>query len=195
MNWVDLVVLAVLAVSGLLAFMRGLVREVLGVGAWVIAGLAASSYGAFPYVEPWVRQQFSDPTTAGIVAFGGVFLVVLVVCWLLASSVAGAIQRSALGGLDRTLGLVFGLARGAVLVVALYILVGIAIPIEQWPPPVMEARALPTVHRGAVWLAEHVPAQYRPSVAAPPAGRPATAAALLQSSPTGRALGSRPARD
>lgn len=195
MNWVDLVVLAAIAVSGLLAFLRGLVREVLGLGAWVIAAIAASSYGAFPYVEPYVRQQFSDPTTAAIVAFGGVFVIVLVVCWIIASTISGAIRRSALGGLDRTLGLLFGLARGAVLVSAVYILVGLAIPVEQWPPPVTQARALPIAHRGAVWLAEHLPAAYRPAVAAPPAGRETTAASLLQSSPTGRAMGSRPARD
>ena len=195
MNWVDLVVLAVIVLSGLLAFSRGLVREVLGLGAWIIAALAASSYGAFPYVEPWVRRQFSDPTTAAVVAFGGVFLLVLILCWLLAGTIAGVIRRSPLGGLDRTLGFVFGLVRGAVLVCVLYVLVGIAVPIEQWPPPVTQARALPTVHRGAVWLADQVPAEYRPAVAAPPAGRTATAQSLLQSTPTGRALGARPPRE
>lgn len=193
MNWVDLVVLAALVLSGLLAFSRGLVREVLGLGAWIVAFICA--YWSFPYVLPWVRQQFSDPATASVVAFGGVFLLVLILCWLLAGSISGVIRRSALGGLDRTLGLVFGLARGAVLVCAAYVLVGIAIPVEQWPPPVIEARALPSVHRGAIWLAGHIPASYRPVVAAPPNTRAATAASLLQSSPTGRALGSRPARD
>jgi len=195
MNWVDLVVLAVLAVSGMLAFLRGLVREVLGLGAWVVAAVVASSYGLFSYTEPYVRQQFSDPTTAAIVAFGGVFLIVLIVCWIIASNVAGAIQRSALGGLDRTLGLVFGLARGVVLLSVVYILVGMAIPIEQWPAPFTNARALPVVHRGAAWLADHVPPAYRPSVAAPPGGRATTAASLMQSSPIGRAQGSRPVRD
>ena len=195
MNWVDLVVLAVLALSGLLAFARGLVREVLGLGAWVVAAFVASPYGAFPYVQPWVRQQFSDPTTADIVAFGGVFLVTLIVLWMIAGAVSSAIRGSALGGLDRTLGLVFGLVRGAVLLAVAYVLVGMAIPIAQWPEPVVEARSLPLVHRGAVWLAEQVPPTYRPAVAAPPAGRPTTAASLLQSSPTGRAAGARPVRD
>lgn len=195
MNWVDLVVLAVVALSGLLAFMRGLVREVLGLGAWVVAAVVASPYGAFPYVQPWVRQQFSDPTTADIVAFGGVFLIVLVVLWMIAGVISNAIRGSALGGLDRTLGLVFGLARGAVVLAVAYILVGIAIPVAQWPEPVVEARSLPLVHRGAVWIAEQLPPTYRPAVAAPPQGRPTTAASLLQSSPAGRALGARPARD
>ena len=195
MNWVDLVVLAVLALSGLLAFMRGLVREVLGLGAWVIAGIAASSYGAFPYVQPWVQQQFSDPTTATIVAFGGVFVIVLIVLWMIAGIIGSAVRGSILGGLDRTLGLVFGLARGGVLLAVAYVLVGMAIPVEQWPSPVLESRALPGIHRGAVWIADQMPPGYRPNVSEPPAGRSTTAAALLQSSPTGRALGTRPTRD
>ena len=108
--------------------------------------------------------------------------------------IARAVQGSALGGLDRTLGLVFGLARGAVLLAVAYVLVGLAIPVAQWPEPVVEARSLPLVHKGAVWIAEQIPPAYRPAVAAPPAGRPTTAAALLQSSPTGRA-GGRAARE
>ena len=195
MNWVDLVVLAVIALSGLLAFMRGLVREVLGVGAWVVAALVASSYGVFPYVQPWVRRQFSDPTTADLVAFGSVFLIVLIVLWVVAGALSSLVRGSALGGLDRTLGFVFGLARGAVLVAVAYVLVGMVIPTEQWPAPVLHARFLPAVHHGAAWLADQVPRHYRPVVAEPPPGRPLSSASLLQSSPKGHAFGSRATRD
>jgi membrane protein required for colicin V production len=187
MNWVDLVVLAVLALSGLLAFMRGLVREALGLGAWVVAGLAASSYGAFPYVLPWV--------TANIVAFGGVFVLVLIMMWMVAGALSSLVRGSMLGGLDRTLGLVFGLARGAVLLAVAYVLAGMAIPAEQWPAPVIDARSLPAVHRGAEWIAAQIPPAYRPVVAAPPTGRATTSASLLQSKPDGRALSARPARE
>lgn len=195
MNWVDLAVLAVLALSGLLAFMRGLVREVLGLGAWIIAGIVASPYGAFPYVQPWFRQQFTDTTTADIVAYGGVFIVTLIVLWLVAGALGALVRDSVLGGLDRTLGLVFGIARGGVLLAVLYILGGIAVPAEQWPPPVAQAATLPSIHRGAEWIAGHMPAAYRPNVAPPPSGPTATAASLLQSRPAGRALGPRAGRE
>jgi membrane protein required for colicin V production len=195
MNWVDLVVLAVIALSGLLAFMRGLVREVLGLTAWIIAGVLASSYGVFPYVQPWMRAQFSDPTTADIVAFGGVFVVTLIVLWMLAATLGAAVRGSFLGGLDRTLGLVFGLVRGAGLIAVMYVLVGMAIPTEQWPAPVVHAAALPTVYRGAEWIAAQVPPAYRPIVAAPPTGRPTTSAMLLQSRPSGHAYGVRAGRE
>ena len=195
MNWVDIVVLAVLALSGLLAFMRGLVREVLGASAWVLAAVAASPLGAFPYAQPWVRQQFSDPKVADAVAFGGVFLIVLIVLWLIARTISNAVRDSALGGLDRTLGLVFGIARGAALLVAAYILAGTAIAVDQWPAPVLDARSLPAIYRGAEWVAAQLPPPYRPSVARPPIGRPTTAAGLLRANPVGRALGARPAHE
>jgi membrane protein required for colicin V production len=194
MNWVDLVVLAVLALSGLLAFMRGLVREVLGLGAWVIAAFVAGPYGVLPYVQPSMRRQISDPTVADIVAVGGVFIIVLVVLWMLASALSAAVRGSVLGGLDRSLGLVFGLARGAALVAVLYIVVGLAIPVEQWPPAVTEAASLPTVYRGAEWIAAQMPF-FRPTVAPPPSGRPTTSASLLQPKPSGRALGPRAGRE
>lgn len=195
MNWVDLAVLALMLVSGLLGAMRGLVREVLGVAAWVVAALVAGPYGAFRYVAPWVRRQIADPGVADAVAFGGVFLIVLILLWLLVRSLSNAVRGSALGGLDRTLGLVFGLGRGAALLVVAYILLGIGLAIEQWPVAILEARSLPVIHHGAEWLAEQLPPNYRPAVARPPLGRSTTAASLLRANPMGRALGVRPSRD
>ena len=116
MNWVDLVVLGVILISGFLAFARGLVREALGLGAWAIAAYVASPYGVFPMVQPWARMQVRDTALADTLAFIGVFVIVLILLSLIAGAIAGAIRSSALGGLDRTLGLVFGLIRGAALV-------------------------------------------------------------------------------
>ncbi len=194
MNSTDLAVLALMLVSGLLGVMRGLVREVLGVAAWAIATVVASPYGAFPYIAPWMRRQVADPGIADAVAFGGVFLVVLVTLWLVVRRISSAVRGSALGGLDRTMGLVFGLGRGATLLVVAYILLGIGLAIEQWPTPILEARSLPTIHRGAEWLAAQLPPKYRPAVARPPLGRTTTAADLMRANPVGRALGTRPPR-
>ena len=195
MNWVDLAVLAVLLVSGLLGVMRGLVREVLGVAAWVAAAFVAGPYGAFPSVKPWARRTISDPGIADIAAFFGVFLIVLILLWLVVRTLSNAVRGSALGGLDRALGLVFGVGRGAALLVVAYILLGIGLAVEQWPAPVLEARSLPAIHHGAEWLADQLPPTYRPAVARPPPGRSTTAASLLRASPVGRALGARPSRE
>ena len=132
---------------------------------------------------------------ADMAAFGGVFLLTLILLWLVVRSLSNAVRGSALGGLDRTLGLVFGFVRGAALLVVAYILLGFGVAVEQWPAPVLEARSLPAIHHGAEWLADQLPPTYRPAVARPPVGRSATAASLLRANPVGRALGARPSRD
>ena len=194
MNWVDLATLAVLALSALAGLARGLVREVLGVGAWVLALLAASPWGFFPSVAPLVRQRIPDANIADGVAFFAVFVPVLVVLWVVARMASGRVQRSAVSGLDRTLGLVFGLVRGALIVVAAYILAGLVVPVEQWPPPVLQARLLPLTWQGAAWAVSQVPPRYRPVVNAPPDEGTPRAADLFHANPVGRALVVHPGR-
>ena len=192
MNWVDAVVLAVLLVSALAGLARGLVREVLGVGAWVLALLAA--WALFPTVGPMMRHRIADANIADVAAFLAVFVPVLIVLWIVARSVSGVVQRSAVGGLDRTLGLLFGLARGALIVVVAYILVGLVVPVEQWPSPVLQARFLPVAWHGAAWAAMQMPPRFRPTVSPPPEpGTPRTAD-LMHANPVGRALAARPVR-
>lgn len=194
MNLVDLAVLAVLALSALAGLARGLVREVLSLAAWVGAGWIAFRYA--PAALPGVREYVTDPSFADAVAYGVVFVVALIVLSVIASVVSRTVRVSALGGLDRTLGLVFGLARGAVIVIAAYVVGGMLVPAEGWPQPVQRARSLPFVYAGAAWAADRLPVAERPHVAAPPEMRPAPAAAeLLHANPAGRAIGPAPARD
>jgi membrane protein required for colicin V production len=186
MNWVDLAVLAVLCFSALLGVLRGLVREVLGLGAWIGAVLAGV-YG-FSAVQPFFRRQIANPDIADPVAFGVLFLATLIVLSLAARAVGMAVRGSALGGLDRTLGLLFGLARGALLLVVAYIVGGMVVPMENWPPVVQQARALPAVYRAAAWAAGQMPPGYRPRTYPPPSGG-ISAAALLHATPQGRVIG------
>jgi membrane protein required for colicin V production len=194
MTWVDAVVLAVIAVSGLLAFMRGLVREVLGIGAWI--GAAILAVWATPSVRPRFQGWFADrPGLAEPIAYAVLFLVSLAILLFVSHRISRVVRGSALGGLDRSLGLVFGLARGAALVVLAYIIAGwLGGPIENWPRAIREARALQPAHDGALWVAERLPPGYRPAIQEPPSGRRPTADALLRAIPQGRATGSRPVR-
>lgn len=161
MTWVDGVILAVLAVSAVIAYFRGLVHEVLGVGAWV--GAFAAALLAQKHLAPLAGRYVQPVWLADAAAFGGCFLLVLVVLKLLIAWFARAVQNSALGGLDRALGLLFGLVRGAFLVVLLFVVAGPFLPpTERWPDPVREARALPFVATGAAMLVAFLPADYRP---------------------------------
>lgn len=195
MNWVDLVALGVIALSALVGVMRGLVREVLGLAAWVAALLIASPYGVLPYVQPVARQNIDNPAIADGVAFGLVFLAALVLLSILVGRIGDAVRGSVLGGLDRTLGLPFGAVRGVILLAVAYVVAGYVLSTEQWPAPVLQSRALPLIERSAEWLAAQLPPGYRPPMPKLPPGRTATSADLMRANPAGRALGSRPTRD
>ena len=167
MTWVDGAILAVLAVSAVLAFFRGLVREVLGVGAWIGAILAALAYRGEALAL--IGNRIEPPWLAEAVAAAGVFLIVLVALKLVIGFIAGRVENSILSGTDRALGLVFGVARGAFLVVLAYILGGLVLPsADRWPDAVRQARALPLVADGARRLIEFLPERDRPRLVAPP---------------------------
>ncbi len=186
MNWVDIAIIATIGFSALLAFMRGLVREVLGIGSWLAAGFVAS--WAFPYVRGRYHQWIGASDVADVAGFGSVFLVALLVLSLLSGALSRLVRTSVLGGIDRTLGVVFGLVRGAGLVVIAYIVGGMIVPLERWPQDVQEARFLPYVYEGAKLAVGLLPEDYRPVIHVPPGGRETKAADLLRVNPQGRAI-------
>ena len=192
MNLVDGAVLLFVAFSGLMGFARGLVREVLGLAAWIGAGAAA--YWLFPRTQPLAQSAIANPDIAAPVAFGGVFLVALIALSLVARLLGGAVRQSALGGLDRSLGVVYGLGRGAAVIVAAYVFASAIEPVDHWPDAVLEARTLPSIYHAAAWATERLPEAYRPAMRPPPAGRATNSADLLHANPVGRALAAPPPR-
>ena len=185
MNWVDLTVIAVLGVSALLAFMRGFVRELLGIGSWI--GAAIFARWAFPLVHDRFRVWTGSAELGDPVALGAMFLLATIILSYVAGMVGRLVRTSHLSSVDRTLGVVFGVLRGGVLIAFAYIAAGI-VGVENWPPAVLEARALPYAYQGAVLAAALLPPEYRPSVQRPPQGRETRAEDLLRANPIGRAL-------
>jgi membrane protein required for colicin V production len=188
MTLVDLVVLGVMFLSGLIAFMRGFVREVLSIGAWI--GAAAVSLTGLSFVRPLIEPYMPSPEWTDPVGYVGLFLISLIVFSLIAKSLAHAVRASSVGGIDRSLGLVFGLARGAALAIVAYIIACMAIPPEHWPSSVLESRSLPYIYTGAAWVARQIPLEYQPAVPPPPPplSRQAALEEILRVSPVGRAI-------
>lgn len=155
-NPTDVAVLAILILSALLAFARGFVREVLSVLAWV--GAAAAAWYAFPHLQPVVQGYASSDVVSSAVAAGGVFLVALIVLSVAASRIAGTVRGSALSTIDRSLGFLFGLLRGAVLVCLGYMLLAMIYPDPaEHPSWIREARTMPAIQSGADRLRRLVP--------------------------------------
>ena len=167
MTWVDGALLLVMVVSAILSFMRGFVREVLGLAAWI--GAAVAGFAGRGWLRLFYEQFIEQDWLADAAAVATIFLVVLVVLKLLIHVLANKISQSPLGGVDRSLGTVYGLARGGFLAVLAYILAGLVFTdTTRWPEPIKEARSLPLVVDGARWVASLLPEEYRPRIAAPP---------------------------
>ena len=156
---VDLAVGGVLLISALLAFARGFTREVLAVAAWV-AAIFATIFG-FEHVRPIAERFVQPPWLADGVAATALFLVTLVVVTLVSRFIAHRVQGSGLGTLDRSLGFLFGLARGAVLVCLAYLLFIQAVPPKEQPDWVIDARTRPIVEAGAGALLKLAPEDIR----------------------------------
>ena len=119
---VDGIVLALIAISAVLAYARGLVRESLSIAGWIIAAIAGFTFA--PMVEPLVREIpvlrdiLGTSCELGVLAgFAVVFAVALIIVSIFTPLIAGAVHDSAIGPVDQGLGFLFGIVRGVLLIV------------------------------------------------------------------------------
>ena len=154
-NLADLIVIIVLVVSGIFAFVRGFVHEVLGVASWV--GAAFVTLYAFPHVQPYLLNVITVEFIASLITGVGLFLVTLVLFSVLTRILSNRIQQSSLGALDRSLGLLFGFARGAVIVVLAWMALSYMVTEEERPAWIQEAKTRNLAEIGAGYLLALVP--------------------------------------
>jgi membrane protein required for colicin V production len=142
----DVILVVIMLISAFLAMLRGLTREMLSIMSWALAALAALFI--YQLYRDSVRALFPADTPA-ILADGvlvvTVFLIVLVIVSLITVRLSDRVLDSRVGALDRTLGFVFGLLRGLLLVVIAYELLIAIMPKETLPGWVTEARSLPVI--------------------------------------------------
>ena len=156
----DILVLAVVGLSALAALMRGAVREVLALVSWAGAGLAAFLF--WPVVARLVRPVVASDGLANGVAAAGIFVVALIALKLLSGMVAGSIDGTALGTIDKLLGLAFGAARGVVVVCAAYLIGSLLIKPELQPAWIRDAYLIGPIREGALRIEAVLPEAYRP---------------------------------
>jgi membrane protein required for colicin V production len=101
-------------------------------------------------------------------SLGAAFIVALLIFSVIAMLLGRLVRGSIFGGIDRLLGLVYGLVRGAALVVAAYIIVGLGIHADRWPPPVLQSASVGLAYDGATWVVGMIPEEYRPQLQSPP---------------------------
>ncbi len=154
-NAADLIVITVLLVSSLLAFSRGFVRELFSVGGWVGA-IFATLYG-FSYIKPYARQWISIDILADAAAGMAIFITTLITLTLISRVLSDQIRTLGAGSVDRSLGFLFGLLRGVIIVCLTYLLMAWILPKEEQPEWLRSARTILLVEQGAGLLLQLVP--------------------------------------
>jgi membrane protein required for colicin V production len=151
----DVILLVVMLISALLAMVRGFMREVLSIASWAAA--AVVTILAFPKVLPVVQGYLSNDIAAKAVTIGGVFLGTLIVVAVITIKISDMVLDSRIGALDRTLGFLFGLGRGLIIVVVAYVFFDWLVPDRSKPEWVMKAKSKIVLSGTGEWLKAQLP--------------------------------------
>lgn len=158
MNPLDLGVIAIIVLSAIFAFARGFVREALSIIAWV--GAAVITIYGFSPVLIAVSPLVNNVLLAQLIAGFGLFIISLIILTVITGLVARTVRSSALSPIDRTLGFIFGIARGAFVVCLAYLLLDFVQPNDR-PGWIREAKSAPFLQRGADELRRFLPEQWK----------------------------------
>ncbi len=135
----DIILLVIMLVSALLAMVRGFMREVLSIASWGAAALL--TVYAYPRLLPMAKQYINHDIAAAAVVIAGVFLGTLLIVSVITIKISDMILDSRVGALDRTLGFLFGLGRGLLIVVVAFLFFAWLVPDKSQPEWVRNAKS------------------------------------------------------
>lgn len=152
MIWVDFVIPGVIVISALFSLLRGFVREALSLMGWLAAFWVALTFSNS------LAQQFlmsiGLPSVRMVVSFTLLFVVTLVLTAIVNRLAGQLVKRTGLTGTDRMIGMVFGVARGVVLVAVMVLMAGMTtMPQDPWWH---ESRLIGVFEQLAIWLQQNV---------------------------------------
>src|SRR3982750_211351 len=151
----DLVLLAVMLISGLLAMVRGFMREILSIAAWAAAALV--TLYSFSKLLPTAKTYFNNDTVASVVVVAGTFIGTLIVVSIITVRISDMILDSRVGALDRTLGFLFGLGRGLIILVVAFLFFAWLVPDKSQPEWVKGAKSKVVLQGTGQWLMSMLP--------------------------------------
>lgn len=131
MVWVDYAIIIIVALSALISVLRGFVKEALSLAAWVLAFWVAFTF--HQNLATTLAEYINTPSLRLISAFALLFVVTLIIAALVNNLVSQIVKKTGLTGTDRMLGVVFGIARGTVIVAILVLMAGLTqLPADPW---------------------------------------------------------------
>jgi membrane protein required for colicin V production len=142
-------------VSALLAMIRGFMREILSIAAWVIAAIA--TLYAYSKLLPLAKSYFNNDIVAAAAVIGGTFLGTLLIVSIITVRFSDMVLDSRVGALDRTLGFLFGLGRGLVIMVVAFLFFAWLVPARTQPSWVANAKSKVVLQSTGDWLMSMLP--------------------------------------
>ena len=131
MSWVDLLIIAIIIISALISLVRGFVKESLSLASWIFAGFIALRY--FTPLADLLEPYIESPTIRTGSGFAILFVCSLIIGAIVNYMASQAVTKTGLTGTDKSLGVVFGAARGLLIVTMLVLLAGLTpMPSEPW---------------------------------------------------------------
>jgi membrane protein required for colicin V production len=151
----DIILIGVMLISALLAMIRGFMREILSIAAWVIA--AGATLYAYSKLLPYAKAYVNNDIVAAAAVVGGTFLLTLLIVSILTVRFSDMVLDSRVGALDRTLGFLFGLARGLLIVVVAFLFFAWLVPAKTQPTWVANAKSKVVLQSTGDWLMSMLP--------------------------------------
>jgi membrane protein required for colicin V production len=153
MSWIDYSFLFIFGVSVAISLMRGFVRESLSLLSWIISFWIANSF-ADP-LAGLLEGIIEAPSLRLIVSFIALFVISMLLAAAASNLVVDLVDRAGLSGTDRSIGVIFGLARGYVIAVILVILMGLTpMPQDDWW---QDSYFMPFFQSSAEWARDWLP--------------------------------------
>ncbi|MEH6477602.1 MAG: CvpA family protein [Sneathiella sp.] len=154
-NITDAVILLILLISAIFGFIRGFVKEVLSITGWVGASFLALYL--FPILKPYVRAYIDNLLISDILTGAGIFILSLVILSFITHAISEKVKASALGALDRSLGIFYGIARAAIIIGIAWLGYVQFIPPKDRPMWITEAKMLPIAKASGEFVARLTP--------------------------------------
>jgi membrane protein required for colicin V production len=155
MAWIDIVILALIALSAILSLFRGFVTEALALAAWLVALWVAMTF--YEELAAWLSQWISLVSAQKITAFAILFVCTLLLGAAINYLAGKLVAKTGLTGTDRMLGVVFGVARGTVIVAILVLLAGLTpLPQDPWW---QDSQLLGYFEEFAMWMRNLLPGE------------------------------------